>query len=75
MKMCSYAKFVAKAQKCDNRATHRCNVKDYCNLNRHLVWKHRQRELAASCSGKGPVAGSFEHGKEASDATEGRLVS
>jgi len=40
-----------------------------------VVWKYRQREPAASCSGNGPVAGSFEHGKEASDATEGRLVS
>jgi len=36
MKMCSYAKFVAKAQKCGHRATHRCNVKD-CHLNRHAV--------------------------------------
>jgi len=75
MKMCSYAKFVAKAQKCGHRATHRCNVKDYYYFNRHVVWKYRQRELAASCSGKGPVAGSFEHGNEASDATDGRLVS
>jgi hypothetical protein len=74
MKMFSYAKFVAKAQKCGHRATHRCNVKDYCYLNRYVVWKYRC-ELAASCSGKGPVAGSFEHGTEASDAAEGRLVS
>jgi hypothetical protein len=73
MKMCSYEKFVAKAQKCGYRATHRCNVKDYCYLNRHVLRKYRQRELAAS-SGKGPVADSFEHGKEASDATECRLL-
>ena len=63
---------MAKAQKCGYRATHRCNVKDYCYLNRHVLRKYRQRELAAS-SGKGPVADSFEHGKEASDATECRL--
>jgi hypothetical protein len=74
MKMCSYAKFVTKAQKCGHRATQLCNVKDYCYLNRHVVWKYRQSELVASCSGKGQVAGSFEHGKEASDAKEGRLV-
>jgi len=49
VKMCSYAKFVAKAQKCGQSAKHRCNVKDYCYLNRHVVWKYRQREMAASC--------------------------
>jgi len=49
VKMCSYAKFVAKAQKCGQSAKQRCNVKDYCYLNRHVVWKYRQREMAASC--------------------------